>query len=190
MAQQVYFRTNAHIVEWASTLARNGHQFVIADAFPHPNITFRASQEYVDGFLNNDDFPELKGTRFDIVPDKQMEIETLMKLHSMEGYFHDALSDSDMETMRNNIRNDFPLFNGTSMVDGKTFNQTRQQKDDAVMASQQLANHVDALIDACITSGIDDAPTSIVGMAQVIKRKVALGIELSDEQREYIIKNL
>lgn len=56
MAQQVYFRTNAHIVEWASTLARNGHQFVIADAFPHPNITFRASQEYVDGFLNNDDF--------------------------------------------------------------------------------------------------------------------------------------
>lgn len=113
-----------------------------------------------------------------------------MKLHSMEGYFHDALSDSDMETMRNNIRNDFPLFNGTSMVDGKTFNQTRQQKDDAVMASQQLANHVDALIDACITSGIDDAPTSIVGMAQVIKRKVALGIELSDEQREYIIKNL
>ena len=49
---------------------------------------------------------------------KEIEIEILEKLWENDTYFSDYFSEDDLNTMRQNIMNDFPLLTGTS-IDSK-----------------------------------------------------------------------
>ncbi len=95
---------------------------------------------------------------------KERELEIIQELRSGNGYFADAFTSYDFDRMSKNIRNDFPLLLKTNFVEASEHERLKKEyKDQAIAIEEHKA---------------------------VIKRKISLGLTLSDADTQFILINL
>lgn len=123
---------------------------------------------------------------------KEQEISMIESLIEANGYFSDELG-KYKEQMIQNIRNNFPLLYGTGWI---FLQKDKIQKDLSV--NQEIQEEKDELVTLLIEKAhkfnddrdLYDIVERMVGLKEVIKRKLDRGYPLRSKERDWLLEHL
>lgn len=134
--------------------------------------------------------------------EKKQEIQMLKEFKGTDSYFNEFFSNEDIDQMCENIKSDFPLELGCKFVkkyEEKIANlnsllaEANKEKDElrelAAKEKAELAKKVIENMDS-LDDGAYDAIEEEMGISFIIRTKHAANIELSDDEIDYLVKNL
>ncbi|MDR1881775.1 MAG: hypothetical protein LBR26_03215 [Prevotella sp.] len=120
---------------------------------------------------------------------KEKEINALKALVKMDGYFAEYFK-GDLETMINNINNDFPIEMGIKCTNTIEYFQKRGD-DLAVKHANEIIDLVDTLL--CVHEETGDErlyerAVEKLGMKNVIARKRIFGLTITNAEIDFLLK--
>jgi len=128
---------------------------------------------------------------------KANEIKLLQELVDGEGYFADILKEGDLDIMKENIHSDFPLLRGLSFVSRREYEFLEKDYSNLVEETETLHGVINGLIEVMLRSYQEFGDTKLLesaiklkGFAYVIKRRLEMGMELSEMEKNYLMENL
>ena len=128
---------------------------------------------------------------------KANEIKLLQELVDGEGYFADILKEGDLDIMKENIHSDFPLLRGLSFVSRREYEFLEKDYSNLVEETETLHGVINGLIEVMLRSYQEFSDTKLLesaiklkGFAYVIKRRLEMGMELSEMEKNYLMENL
>jgi len=128
---------------------------------------------------------------------KANEIKLLQELVDGEGYFADILKEGDLDIMKGNIHSDFPLLRGLAFVSRREYEFLEHDYSNLVEETETLHGVLNGLIEVMIRSYQEFSDTKLLesaiklkGFAYVIKRRLEMGMELSEMEKNYLMENL
>lgn len=128
---------------------------------------------------------------------KANEIKLLQELVDGEGYFADILKEGDLDIMKENIRSDFPLLSGLAFVPRREYEFLEKDYSNLVEETETLHGVINGLIEVMLRSYQEFSDTKLLesaiklkGFAYVIKRRLEMGMELSEMEKNYLKENL
>ena len=128
---------------------------------------------------------------------KANEIKLLQELVDGEGYFADILKEGDLDIMKENIHSDFPLLRGLSFVSRREYEFLEKDYSNLVEETETLHGVINGLIEVMLRSYQEFGDTKLLesaiklkGFAYVIRRRLEMGMELSEMEKNYLMENL
>lgn len=128
---------------------------------------------------------------------KANEIKLLQELVDGEGYFADILKEGDLDIMKENIHSDFPLLRGLSFVSRREYEFLEKDYSNLVEETETLHGVINGLIEVMLRSYQEFGDTKLLesaiklkGFAYVIKRRLEMGMKLSEMEKNYLMENL
>lgn len=128
---------------------------------------------------------------------KANEIKLLQELVDGEGYFADILKEGDLDIMKENIHSDFPLLRGLAFVPRREYEFLEEDYSNLVKETETLHGVINGLIEVMLRSYQEFSDTKLLesaiklkGFAYVIKRRLEMGMELSEMEKNYLMENL
>lgn len=132
--------------------------------------------------------------------DKEREMALIDELASFDSYFKDTFTDKDIEQMKRNIGDDYPLLYSTSTMDRKgvkelkdMINQLKKTCEEYDQLQIQHNNEVDELIECMIQSAQKFSDQSLFekvaekrGMGWLIRYKIEHDMPLWQMDLDYI----
>jgi hypothetical protein len=122
---------------------------------------------------------------------KELEIKTLTSLCDADGYFAEYFK-RDLDQMTANIRNDFPIETATK------FYSEAEAKDELIAVAktegkekkEDLCRFMLLMADQLDDRDLDERVEQELGKAAKIKMQRGLGLQLSQEDIDYLISRL
>lgn len=122
---------------------------------------------------------------------KEKEIGALKALVEMDGYFAEYFK-GDLEKMCENIKNDFPIELGTKI--SNTAEYLQQRNDEATKRhALEILDLCDTLLCAHAETGygrLYDRAVEKIGLKSVIARKRTIGLDVTGEEVDYLLKHV
>lgn len=144
-------------------------------------------------------------------PQREKEIRMLHELHDLRGYFAEEYNSEDVEIMAQNIRNDYPIFMGTTtdIADDKiindlktsenAYNALKQQYDELLTNYRNMTDAFAELVskrDEMLKFILDEETSPYKmeylfwPMDEIVRAKLKNHIPLLDEEINFVIENI
>ncbi len=123
--------------------------------------------------------------------EKSTEIQTLLSLKE-DTYFSEFFTSSDIDKMCLNIKNDYPIeFNCAFMEQANALRRAiEEQKKKADAKLMSLVQDIILSINACTADDPNKIIEGYIGKDSLIKLKHANGIQLTEEELDYLVSKL
>lgn len=121
---------------------------------------------------------------------KEQEIRTILSLKG-DTYFAEKFGE-DIDKMCENIHNDFPIETGCNFMSKENAlrksleNQKAEQEEKLLSFAQDIILSVNT----CTSLSVTDVVNQYIGKDEVIKFKHSSGIQLSDNELDYLVSKL